>query len=521
MPSSSATLLEAGMSDVVIGVDASTTAVKAIAFSREGEEIYRAKAAYPLSNPHPGHFEQDPEDWWSALTEALGQVARALGPERISALSIAHQRESFTLLDERGKPLIPAILWLDERARPQVEALCRKAGRDTLRDWSGKPPDPTPALYALAWLSEHRPEVMQKAAAVVDTGGFLMHRLTGRLVTSVASADPLGLIDIAGGRWHPQLVRLSGLRPDQLPDLAKPGAIVGNLSDAVARRTGLSPDTLVVAGAGDGQAMGLGMGVAAEGRTYVSVGSGVVSGAYSRAVAASDAFRTLASPTGRGYMLETVLRSGMQLVDWLVRLTSSSSIAALEDQARKVPIGSDGVLVMPYWAGVMSPYWDGAARGAIFGLSLDHSPATLLRAVMEGIAFEQRVATDAMEAATGTPRSPMIAAGGGTNSQLLMQILASVLERPIEISPVQESAALGGAMLAARAVEWFSSIDEACQAMAPVATHRADPVDALVADYRQRLPIYREMYGATRDVHQKLAKLAAGRGARDAGPASR
>jgi xylulokinase len=124
---------------------------------------------------------------------------------------------------------------------------------------------------------------------------------------------------------------------------------------------------------------------------------------------------------------------------------------------------------------------------------------------MEGIAFEQRVATDAMEAATGYPQSPMIAAGGGTNSQLLMQILASVLERPIEISPVQEAAALGGAMLAAHAVDWFSSIDEACQVMAPVAARRADPVEALVADYRERLPIYREMYGATRTIHQKLA----------------
>jgi xylulokinase len=496
------------MRDVVVGIDASTTAVKAIGFSRDGSELFQARSAYSLSNPRPGHFEQDPEDWWRALSDALRQVAEALGPERIVALAIAHQRESFTLLDAEGRALIPAILWLDERSRRQVDDLSARLGRERIRDWSGKPPDPTPALYALAWLSEHRPEVLRRAAAVVDTGGFLIHRLTGRLVTSLASADPLGLLDIAGGRWHADLVAASGLQPGQLPGLVRPGEIVGEIGGDVAAAMSLSPRTLVVAGAGDGQAMGLGMGISAPGRTYLSLGSGVVSGAYSETVVTSDAFRTLVSPSGFGYMLETVLRSGMQLVDWIVRLTASPSAAALEASAREVAPGSEGMLVLPYWSGVMSPHWDGAARGAILGLSLDHSPAALLRAVMEGIALEQGVATDAMEDVTGFHGSPMVAAGGGTNSRLLTQILASVLERPIEISPVQEAAALGAAMLAGTAAGWFASAEEACSAMAVPALRRIDPVKELVDAYRLRKPIYRDLYGASREIHRRLYELA-------------
>ncbi|TIU03270.1 MAG: xylulose kinase, partial [Mesorhizobium sp.] len=119
---------------------------------------------------------------------------------------------------------------------------------------------------------------------------------------------------------------------------------------------------------------------------------------------------------------------------------------------------------MPYWAGVMSPYWDGAARGAIVGLSLDHEPKHLFRAVLEGIAFEQAIASEAMETQAGGKPAAMIAAGGGTNSALLMRIMASVLERPLSVSSVNEAAALGAAMLAASAIGWFASPEIAAEA---------------------------------------------------------
>ncbi|RVD70803.1 xylulose kinase [Mesorhizobium sp. M4A.F.Ca.ET.029.04.2.1] len=491
------------MDDVVIGIDASTTAVKAMAFARNGAELFQARETYPLSNPAPGHFEQDAEHWWTALLAALKQVAGKVGGSRVAAISIAHQRETFTLIDAAGKPLIPAILWLDERARPQVARLSAEIGREAIRDWSGKPPDPTPALYALAWLAEHRPQALGQAAALVDVHGFFVHRLTGRLVTSTASADPLGLLDIKTGTWHPRLVEAAGLRPEHLPELVGPGEICGGLSESAADLTGLQAGTPIIAGAGDGQAMGLGMGVHGPGKSYLSLGSGVVSGNYAGAVTTSDAFRTLVSPTGSGFMLETVLRSGMQLVDWIVRTTGAPSASILEKAAMEVRTGSDGLLVMPYWAGVMSPYWDGAARGAIVGLSLDHEPRHLFRAVLEGIAFEQAIATAAMEERTGKAEA-MIAAGGGANSTLLMRIMASVLERPLSVSPVNEAAALGAAMLAASAVGWFASPEDAAMAMAAPPARRVDPVDALVPAYRARKAIYRDLYHATRDIHARL-----------------
>jgi xylulokinase len=495
------------MADIVIGIDTSTTAVKAIAFARDGTDVFQAREAYPLANPHPGHFEQDPEHWWAALLAALKTVADAVGASRIAALSIAHQRETFTLIDGAGRPLIPAILWLDERSRPQVARLSAELGRDNIRDWSGKPPDPTPAIYAIAWLAEHRPEALRNAAAIVDVDGFLMHRLTGRLATSTASADPLGLLAADRGTWHPTLVDAAGLKPEQLPELVAPGTVCGGLTEEVARLTGLAAGLPVGGGGGGGPAMGLGMGVVEEGKAYLSLGSGVVSGTYSARYHASDAFRTLVAPSGGGFMLETVLRSGMQLVDWVVRTTGSASAAVLEKAAAHIPAGSGGLLVMPYWAGVMSPYWDGAARGAMVGLSLDHQPAHLFRATLEGIAFEQAIATEAMEQGVGRKAAPMIAAGGGTNSRLLLEIMATVLERPMSVSPVNEAAALGAAMLAAAAVGWHPSVEAASQAMAAAPTRSVDPVPALLESYRARKEIYRDLYPATRDIHARLGAL--------------
>jgi xylulokinase len=498
------------MSDVVIGIDASTTAVKAIAFTRDGRELAQVRVAYPLSNPLPGHFEQDPEDWWAALLQALKELAGRIDPFRFAALSIAHQRETFTLIDDAGKALNPAILWLDERARPQVARLSNELGRDNITAWSGKPPDPTPALYAIAWLFEHRPEAVRAARAIVDVDGFLMHRLTGRLATSTPSADPLGLLSLETSTWHRTLVEAAGLKLEQLPEIIAPGTICGGLTDEVAKLTGLKAGLPVVAGAGDGQAMGLGMGVVEAGKTYLSLGSGVVSGAYSGEYRTSEGFRTLASPTGSGFMLETVLRSGMQLVDWIVRTTGAQSAPALEVLAKDVAAGSDGLLVMPYWAGVMSPYWDGAARGSIVGLSLDNKPAHLFRAVLEGIGFEQAIATEAMETSIGHKSPSMIAAGGGTNSRLLMQIMASVLERPLSVSPVNEAAALGAGMLAAYAAGWFPSVEEASRAMTAPPDNRVDPVAELSANYAVRKEIYRDLYHATRDIHARLDALKSG-----------
>lgn len=497
--------------DLVIGIDSSTTATKAIAFDRLGTPIHEARAAYPTATPLPGHFEQDPADWTAAATRTLREVVQAVGAGRIAALAIGHQRETFALIDAEGQALRPGILWLDERARREVAELCAALGRERIRDVSGKPPDPTPSLYALAWLARHEPETLKKARTVVDVHGYLVRAMTGRLATSLACADPLGLVDLERGIWDPALMQAAGLRADQFPELVAPGTIVGTLTAAFAHECGLTEGIPLVAGAGDGQMAGLGLGAIDPALAYMSLGTGVVTGMHIPAYATSDGYRTLASPTGRGFIVETVLRSGMTLADWTARLVAGKAdgetLSRLEGEARALPPGAQGLMLMPYWAGVMNPYWDEAARGAILGLGLNHGPAHLFRATLEGIAMEQAVATAALEKSVSRRAQRFVVAGGGVKSKLLMRVMAATLQRPLAPSPVSEAVASGSAMLAAHAIGWYGSIEAAMMAMAQQPDHVVEPDPALVEAYAPRVAVYREIFAATQPIFHKMAAL--------------
>lgn len=479
---------------LVVGVDSSTTATKAVAFDARGRPVATARRPHSTRRPQPGHAEQDPEDWWQGLCACLGEVAAAVGAERIAALCITHQRETFCLLDESGRAIRPGILWIDERARPQVAELSRRLGADRLRAITGKQPDPTPALYALAWLAAHEPEALRRARQVVDVHGFLVGRLTGQMITSTASADPLGLLDMAGGDWSEALLAELGLSREQLPKLGRPGEVLGAVADD---RAGLLPKTPVVAGGGDGQVCGLGLGVLTPGTAYLSLGSGAVCGLHVGTYVHDRGFRTLVSPSEQGFILETCIRTCTQLVDWVVSLTRRP-LEELTADAARLPPGANGLLLVPYWSGVMSPYWDDDARGTITGLDLDHGPAHLFRAALEGVALEQAMELEAMEQASGRRIDELVLTGGGASSDLWCEIVAAVLDRPLRRPPVADAGCLGAAVLAAAGAGWHGTIADAATAMVPTTGERFAPR----ADWRDAYAGLRQRY---RPIHPALA----------------
>ena len=264
--------------DLVVGVDCSTTASKAVAWDRIGRPIAEGRASLDILAPHPGWGEQDANRWWSATVAAIHTVLAQVDPARIAALCVTHQRETFVPVDASGQPLRPAILWLDERSRPQLAELDRRFGHETLHRLTGRPPSVSQSLPKLLWLLQHEPRTIEHAAQIVDVGAFLLRRLTGQSVTSLASADPLGIVDLAHGRWAEDLISAIGLRPGQFCPLVPPGTIIGSVTQDAAAATALRAGTPIVAGAGDGQAACLGAGVTGPGRAYVNLGTAVVGG---------------------------------------------------------------------------------------------------------------------------------------------------------------------------------------------------------------------------------------------------
>jgi sugar (pentulose or hexulose) kinase len=503
-------------SPLVIGVDSSTTATKALAWDRNGRIAAQARAGLPTRNPRAGWYEQDAELWWGTLCDALREVVGQVSPERVQALCITNQRETVVPVGAGGEPLRPAILWLDGRCRRQLDLLNRKIGADTLARITGKPLSTVPSLAKLLWIAEEEPEIFRRAERFLEAHAFLVVRLTGRCRTSLACPDPIGLVDMERGRWAEGLLDRLGFRPEQFPDLCRPGEILGSLTPAAAALTGLPQGLPVVAGAGDGQCAGLGVNVTAPGPGYLIMGTGVISGVASPQYRTDPAFRTLYSPLPGTYYLETVIKAGVFTVAWFVEKFAAeldkpwlpaSVEDLLEQGAAGVPPGSQGLLLVPYWLGSMNPYWDPDASGVMLGWSGAHGPEHFYRAILEGVGFEQRLALEALKDADVPAVGELRIVGGGSRSELWCRIMADITGIPVVRYGCPESSALGAAMLAAAAAGWYTDAARAASAMSD-AGERFDPHPLSRAVYdRLYSEVYKPLFPAVRPLADRLAAL--------------
>lgn len=495
---------------LVLAVDCSTTAAKVVASDGEGRVVSSGSRPLDLSRPGAGLHEQDADQWWTATVGALAETVSGLGPDAraVAAVAVTHQRESFVLLDGAGRPLRPAICWLDSRAGEEIAEL----GTDRVRDLSGKPPDVTPALYKLAWLARHEPGVLRGAETVQEVHGFLAGRLTGHRTTSTGSADSLGLLDLRRGTWSPELTALAGLRADQLPGLAPPGRVLAPLTPEVAARLGLSGPVPLVSGIGDGQAAGLGANALDDDVAYVNLGTSLVMGVVSHEYLTGPAFRTLAGAEPGTFVLETVLNAAAYLADWFRREFGDPGAGgavdpALDEAAAALPEGSDGLLTVPYWNCAQTPYWDPHARGITVGWHGGHTRAHLYRSLLEGVAFELRLHLDGLEARTGRRIRVLRTTGGGSRSALWTRIVADVTGREVQRCAGGEISARGAAVLA-----WTGAIGgtvaEASAAMAAFDDTVSPRPDA-TARYEEFSAVQRRVYPRLREVLTDLAGVVA------------
>jgi sugar (pentulose or hexulose) kinase len=480
--------------ELVVAVDLSTTACKALAFDAQGDVVASARVPLKTTSPQPGWREQSSDEWWRATCEVLREVSQGHAPK---AIAIAHQRESFVCLDTKGRPLRPAILWIDDRATSQVKAL----GSERIHELTGRPPSTAPTFYKLAWMHEHEPEILHRTARIAEVHAYLVERLTGEWATSWASADPTGLVDVRTFGYADELLELAGVRRQQLPSLVAPGRIIGGVSEAAAAETGLPAGTPVVAGAGDGQSAGLGAGVCHSGMAYLNLGTAVTLGVHADRYMTGQAYRSMASPIAGRWTFEAALASGVHALDWfrhrILGDTSDAALAQLEADAATVPAGADGLLFLPYLIRAEAPHWDPDARGAWVGLREHHGLPHLYRAALEGIAYEQLLVLSMIEADTGVAAERVRLMGGGARSTLWVRLLADIFERPVEVTDHAETTALGAAVLAAAAVGLEGESDVVATAgRMSQGWRRITPRTADRARYRALAATYRELYPA-------------------------
>ena len=500
------------MGDLVLAIDCSTTAAKAVVWDMQGRALSSGRAGFSHAAPHPGWGEQDPVDWWTATVEAIGKACGRIDVSRLAAMAITHQRETFVCLDENDLALRPAMLWLDTRATDQL----RRHGTDEVHRATGKPPNTATSWYKLLWLRENEPRTLDSTVRVADVHSYLVHRLTGEWANSWGSADPLGVLNLETFQLDSTLIDPLGLPVSAFPEVHAPGTVLGTLRRDVAELLGLTAGLPVVAGLGDGQAAGLGVGITRPGEAYLNLGTGIVSGTFSDSYRTDRAFRTMTGGVPGTWLIETFFGGGTYNVTWFTERFSDigpqpfgldlSPERILEAAAGDLPAGAEGLLALPYLSGVLTPYWDSNARGVLFGLGPQHGKAHVYRAILEGLALETRLSTTGAEVAMGTRTERFRLMGGGTRSRLWCQIVADVLERPVEIAREAEATCLGAAMLAATGAGLFPSVLDAADAMSS-GGQVYHPEPAQVAQYGRLYEVYKGIYPALRTSFARLKEV--------------
>jgi len=461
----------------LVGLDVGTTGVKALAVTPDGAVLASAEEHYPLSTPHPGWAEQDPEDWWRACETALERLAWDGG-----RVGLSGQMHGLVCLGKRGELLRPAILWNDQRTAAECAEIEERVGFDRLIALTGNRALTGFTAPKLLWLRRHEPDLYARIHRIVLPKDYVRLRLTGEWAIDTADASGTLLFDVANRGWSDEVLRALDIPGEWLPPVS---------------------ESTLIAGAGDQQAGALGVGVIAPGTVSVALGtSGVVFAAlpeYAHDASARVHAFCHAVP-GLWEAMGVMLNAAGALQWFRDALAPDASFEELTSEAGRWQAGSEGVVFLPYLQGERTPHADPGAHASFTGLSLRHDRGALARAVLEGVAYGLRDSLELLRELGVEPRAGR-ASGGGAHSRLWLEIVASVLELPLERCVVEEGAAYGAALLAGVAEGVFASAEEAVSACVRV-RETVEPNAAWARVYEDGYARYRALYPAVRDVEE-------------------
>ena len=480
-----------------IGIDLGTSGLKAILLHKDGRVLASHTAPLMVSRPQALWSEQDPEQWWKALEQALDgllkEAARIdVSPSRIEAIGLTGQMHGATLLDASGMVLQPAILWNDGRSFEECTAL--EAAVPRSREITGNLMMPGFTAPKLLWVARHEPENFARVAKVLLPKDYLRYLLTGDYATDLSDAAGTLWLDVAKRDWSDEILAATGLGRQHMPKIFEGNEITGALKPELAKRWGLN-SVPVIAGASDNAAGAIGVGIVSPGQCMLSLGtSGVI-------FAVSDGF--LANPAGavhsfchalpKRWHQMSVMLSAASCLDFTSGLCQWPSVGAMLTETSAKEASSNLPYFLPYLTGERTPHNNPRAKGVFFGLDASSSRVDLANATLEGVGLGLLDGLEALQAAGVNPCTITVI-GGGSRSEYWVQMLADIFGLPLHLREGGEvGPALGAARLACLAVNPDTSIGAICPE--PPLTRIFNPTAERHAYYRNvRRPVFQAIY---------------------------
>jgi xylulokinase len=497
----------------ILAHDLGTTGNKASLFDGEGKVQASSFFGYSTDYPHLSWAEQNPEDWWQAVGVSTRQLLSAarVEPADVACVAFSGQMMGCVAVDEHARPLRPAIIWADQRAVAEANAIIQGVGAERAYRITGHRASSSYSGAKILWVREHQPEIFARTHKFLHAKDFIVARLTGYFATDYSDASGMNLYDLETRDWSPLILGAIGLDRALLPDLHPSTDVVGVVTSKAAAEVGLAAGTPVVIGGGDGCCAATGAGVVAEGSAYNYLGSSSWIAMATREPIFDPAMQTFTwahlvpgmySPCG-------TMQAAGGSYQWLrdnVCLPEKEAAAGLELnpyevmnlQAERSPAGANGLLFLPYLLGERSPRWNPKARGAFIGLTMQHNRADMIRATLEGITLNLRVILEAFQS-QGARVDAMRVIGGGAQGRVWRQIMADVYKLPI-LRPalLAEATSMGAALAGGIGVGIFPDFSIA-EKLTPV-VDRTLPEPGAAA-------VYDRLYDAFNKCYQVLEPL--------------
>lgn len=494
------------MNEYVLGVDLGTSAVKVSAMNRDGEIVAQQSYDYPLSQPHPGYSEQNPEEWVSGTTVAIVQLILEdhIKPEEISGISFSGQMHGLVLLDENNQVLRPAILWNDTRTSKQRAEIEDKLGDKFVEITKNQPLEGF-TLPKLLWVKENEPNIWAKAKTFVLPKDYVRYRMTGQIAMDYSDATGTVLIDVKAGDWSKAICDAFDIPVSMCPPLMKSIDSAGHVSESYALFSGLDTHTEVFGGAADNAAGAVGAGILSPNMVLSSIGTsgvvlkyeedptvdyhGVLQFEYH---AIPDSFYSMGVTLAAGYSLNWFKRTFAQDVSF------NDMVASAGDST----VGANGLIYTPYIVGERAPYADADVRGSFIGVDGTHQKRDFVRAVLEGIIFSFKDIMDIYDE-HDKEFDTVVAIGGGAKSSLWLQIQADIFNKKVVSLTNEQGPGMGAAMIAAVGLGWFKDFQECAEKFVHFGKEYL-PNAENAKKYDQLHKIYGQVYNQTKDLSHQL-----------------
>jgi xylulokinase len=506
------------MAKYILAHDLGTSGNKATLFSENGKMIGSYVSSYDTNYFNDTWVEQDAEDWWKAVCTSSKNLIGTLGVNAsdIAVVSFSGQMMGCLCVDKSGNPLRKSIIWADQRAQKQAAQIGERISQKDFYHIVGHRNTASYGIQKLMWVRDNEPEIYQQTYKMLNAKDFIVFRLTSKFYTEYSDGNSNGCFDLVNLKWSDQIIEYAGIDPDKLPELKPSTFVAGGVTKEAAEATGLAVGTPVVLGAGDGVTANVGAGSISPGKTYCCMGTSAwittttekpIFDEEMRTVTWAHAIPGLYAPNGTmqsaGGAYSWAKNTLCKMEAYDAKLNGKSPYDYMNALIEKSPVGSNGVIFLPYILGERAPRWNPDARGAFIGLKSENQHGDMLRSVLEGVTMNLSIILEILREHVSIDE--IVAIGGGAKGAVWRQIMADIYDAKIIVpSLLEEAGSMGAAVIGGVGVGLFKDFNVIDNFLELSSIHTPNP-DA-VAAYKPVKEVFDDCYFALKDVFTKMAK---------------